>query len=165
MVIGSFRAGIAALIWDPDRGAYLMLKRAAEKDFSPGAWECVTGRLDQGEGFESALHREVREEVGLAVQPDFIIGTTHFYRGPRDRANELVGVVYHCSPICAPVVRLSPEHQAVRWATADEAKVFLRDDHPSERWLLRVIRRAEVLRKAVPGDLITYHHESGFELG
>ena len=81
MTIGRFCAGIGALIWSPTKEKYLLLRRSPEKDFAPGVWECVTGRVDQGERFEQALHREVREELGIQVQIEFIIGTSHFYRG------------------------------------------------------------------------------------
>jgi 8-oxo-dGTP diphosphatase len=81
MTIGRFYAGIAALIWSPETKQYLLLCRSEQKDYARGAWECVTGRVDQGEGFEDALHREVHEELGVEVQIEHILGTTHFYRG------------------------------------------------------------------------------------
>ena len=74
------------MIWDPSYSKYLLLRRADDRDFKGGSWECVTGRVDQGESYEQALHREVREEIGATVQIEFLIATTHFYRGePRPR--------------------------------------------------------------------------------
>ena len=81
MSMGHFLAGIAALIRSPETGQYLLMRRSEHKDYAPGVWECVTGRVDQGEGFEAALRREVREELGVEVQVEHILGTTHFYRG------------------------------------------------------------------------------------
>ncbi|NJN55210.1 MAG: hypothetical protein HC804_10900, partial [Anaerolineae bacterium] len=49
MSIGRFLGGIAALIWNPTNESYLLLCRADSKDFGAGSWECVTGRVDQGE--------------------------------------------------------------------------------------------------------------------
>ncbi len=92
MPIGRFYAGIAALIWVPETKQYLLLRRSTQKDYAQGAWECVTGRVDQGESFEDALRREVREELGAEVQLEYILGTTHFYRGDPIPENELVGV-------------------------------------------------------------------------
>ena len=97
MTIGRFYAGIAALIWSPGTRRYLLLRRSEQKDYAPGVWECVTGRVDQGEGFEDALRREVREELGVDVQAEYILGTTHFYRGNPTPEKELVGVIYLCS--------------------------------------------------------------------
>lgn len=89
-----FQAGIGALIWHPPTQTYLLLQRSATKDVGTGAWECVTGRLEQGEDFEAALHREVREELAADIQVDFIVGTSHFYRGAPVAENELLSVIY-----------------------------------------------------------------------
>lgn len=164
-LVGRFRAGVAAVIWSPARRAYLLLQRAADKDFAPGAWECVTGRVDQGEGFEDALRREVREELGTPVVIDFIIGTTHFYRGEAQPENELVGIIYHCSLVDTEEIALSAEHQAYRWASRDEAKALLREDHASEAWLARVLSRADEMRALLPAALVRRNRALGFELG
>ncbi|HEX6387601.1 MAG TPA: NUDIX domain-containing protein, partial [Anaerolineae bacterium] len=59
MSIGRFYGGVAALLYFPPTRQYLLLKRSPAKDYGAGTWECVTGRVDQGEGFEDALRREV----------------------------------------------------------------------------------------------------------
>ncbi len=165
MSVGRFLAGIGALVWSPERDAYLLVRRSATKDFAPGAWECVTGRVDQGEGFEGALHREVREELGVEVVIDFLLGTTHFYRGDPVTANELLGVVYHCTLLTADPIRLSEEHQALRWVTSEEAPALLRDEHPSEAWLKRVLLRAAWMRAGLPAALVARTRDEGAELG
>ena len=76
MGVGHFLGGIAAVIWSTKGGKYLLLHRVKSKDFAPGIWECVTGRVEQGEAFEQALYRETREELGLVVKPVCILGTT-----------------------------------------------------------------------------------------
>ncbi len=165
MVVGRFRAGIGALIWNPGTQRYLLLQRAPDRDFSPGAWECVTGRVDQGEGFEDALRREVREEIGTSIRIDFVLGTTHFYRGAALTENELLGVVYHCTLDDPASIVVDEEHVAHRWMTLDEARALLNEDHPSEAWLLRVLSRAELLRGLLPEQLIAFNRQRGFELG
>jgi len=162
MAIGRFYAGIAALLWSPERGQYLLLKRSAEKDFGAGCWECVTGRVDQGESFEEAVHREVREELGIAVEIEFIIGTTHFYRGEPVPENELLGVVYYCTVADPGAVTLSWEHSECRWVTPDEAAGLLTADDASTRWLLRTIERAEGIRRRLPEGLRRYYRDEGF---
>lgn len=141
-MIGKFIAGISALVWSSERHRYLLLRRVATKDFGAGAWECVTGRVDQGEGFPEAALREVREEVGVSVTLDFLIDTVHFYRGEPVPENELVGVVYHCTCDESEPVVMSVEHDLMRWVTAAEAHSFL----PKTHWLLPHIDRAERLR-------------------
>ena len=48
-------------------GSVLMLRRSPLKDHAPGEWETGSGRVEAGEAPEEAVHREVREEVGLEV--------------------------------------------------------------------------------------------------
>lgn len=122
-------------------------------------WECVTGRVDQGESFEAALHREVREELGVSVEVDFIVGTTHFHRGQPTPENELLGVRYACTLRDREAIRVSAEHSAFQWLTA--ARVY--DLLPAGHWLHLTIRRAEAMRAALPAGLIDLFRSEGFE--
>lgn len=172
MPIGTFSAGIGGLVWHPDSDSYLLLKRSEAKDYAAGAWECVTGRVDQGEGFEQALHREIKEETGLDIKPIFIIGTTRFYRGEARQENELVGIIYCCLPVDGegvitlekPAIRMSAEHSQYRWFTASEVRTMISDLHKSERWLLNVLDKAEFIKQHIPSELISFNREYGFEL-
>jgi 8-oxo-dGTP diphosphatase len=160
---GRFITGIGALVYNPDDKTYLLLKRSPQKDFGSGTWECVTGRLEQGEGFEEGLHREALEEIGIEVQPEFIIGTSHFYRGAPVPENELVGVIYCCTTFTPTALRISAEHSEYRWLTADSALELITAEKPSDRWLRHVIRRAELINTHLPADLRTVFRAEGFE--
>jgi 8-oxo-dGTP diphosphatase len=165
MAIGRFLAGIGCLIWNPADDTYLILRRAPTKDFAAGMWECVTGRVDQGEGFEDALRREVREELDVEVQPLFIVGTTHFYRGLDRPEFELVGIVY-CGVVDQPSdIQISPEHSECRWVSAAEGIALLSLDQPTELWLAQIIERAEFFRRHLPEELLRFNAEQGFEMG
>jgi 8-oxo-dGTP pyrophosphatase MutT (NUDIX family) len=165
MSIGRFHAGIAALIWSPQIEQYLLLRRSEDKDYARGAWECVTGRVDQGEGFEDALRREVCEELGVGVQIEHILGTTHFFRGVPTPENELVGVIYLCSLADPTSIQIGSEHSEYRWLSADQALDLLSATDPSTQWARRVIERAEVIRPMLPEDLIGFQRKASFELG
>ena len=155
---GTFLAGIAAVIRNGD-GAYLMMKRVAERDFGGEVWECVTGRVNQGEGFEEALHREVAEETGLRVTVDFILGLTHFYRGETKPENELQGVMFCCSIAGDDTVRLDAEHSEYRWMKADEAIAFLSADDAGTRWFRQTIVRAERMLKTATSGWMDIHRD------
>lgn len=163
--VGRFLGGIAALIYDGGTERYLLLKRSLEKDFGAGNWECVTGRLDQGEGFEEALYREVREEVGLEIRPSFIVGTTHFYRGEKRPENEMVGVIFCCEVVGETAVQLSREHSEYRWVTLEEAQFLQESTSRAEWWLAKIMKRADFLRKLLPGEILAFQHANRFELG
>ena len=160
MPIGRFYAGIGALLWRPSDGRYLVLKRSEAKDAGAGTWECVSGRVDQGESFTTAMHREVGEELGIEVQIDFFVGTEHFYRGEARPENELLLVQFCCS-VQEPVeIALSWEHSEYRWVTAQEAEQLL----PPGYWLSKVFGRAEAFRAMLPAELLDYYREQGIEL-
>ena len=160
MPIGHFLAGIGALIQDPATSRYLLLRRADNREFKAGDWECVTGRVEQGESFEDALHREVMEETGLTVQVDFIIGTTHFYRGAATPDNELLGILYSCTTTNKANFQIDHEHSECRWVSSSEASSMLEKDS----WMIRTIERAEYLRKILPREIISYSQSQGFEI-
>jgi 8-oxo-dGTP pyrophosphatase MutT (NUDIX family) len=165
MTIGRFLAGVAAVIYSTSRSRYLLLRRSPHKDFGAGAWECVTGRVDQGEGFEEAMYREVREELGIEIKVDAILGVTHFYRGSPLPENELVGVICLCSLENEIEINLSSEHSESLWATFNEARILLSSNDPSTGWFLRVLQRAEQIRTLSPTELRLLIHKQGIEFG
>jgi 8-oxo-dGTP pyrophosphatase MutT (NUDIX family) len=81
----------------------------------------VKGRVNQGEGFEDAVNREVFEETGLHIQIEMIVGLSHFYHGDRIDENELQGVAFACRTIDEDEVKRSTEHSEHRWMLPDEA--------------------------------------------
>ena len=161
MSVGRFIGGIGALVLNPSDDTYLLLKRADDRDYGGGNWECVTGHVDQGEGFETALHREVMEEIGITIQIEFIVSTSHFYRGAPTPENELIGIVYCCSTAHPNAIKKSAEHSEYLWATAPEAYALLNDPN---RWLHKVIERAETIRQHLPDELKQLHRDQGFEI-
>jgi 8-oxo-dGTP diphosphatase len=161
MPVGRFICGVGALIRDPDTQKYLILRRSTQKDVGAGQWECPTGRVDQGEGFQEALVREVMEELGVSITPDFILGTTHFYRGAQIQENELVGLLYACSLSEKAAVQIGEEHDAYRWLSAGEIDEFLAPEH----WLHWCIRRERLMRQGVTEALLAVFLDEGFELG
>ncbi len=156
MAVGRFYGMVAALLRRRSDGRYLLLRRSAHKDFGAGGWECVTGRVDQGERFAEAVHREVQEELGLPVQIEFIIGTVHLFRGEAEPENEMLGVQYCCSVDDPGVIKTSWEHAEHRWVSSSEAAEML----PEAHWLLQVIRHAEQICSLMPAELMTYTQEN-----
>jgi 8-oxo-dGTP diphosphatase len=161
MTIGHFLAGIGALMWDPQNDEYFLVRRVAHKDYAAGAWECITGRVDQGESFEQALHREVFEEAGAKVQIEFIIATTHFFRGEETPQNELLGLIYGCTVLNREDIFIGEEHSEGGWFSVEQALATLPEDY----WLRNVIQRAELLKAQLSADLRKIYQNEGFNIG
>ena len=159
MAVSRFLAMVGALVWRRSDGKYLVLQRSATKDYAAEQWECVSGRLGQGESFVQAVQREAREELGLDVRIECILGTAHFYRGDTIPENEMVGVHFGCSIEDSTALRLSDEHSAHKWLTASDAKALF----PSEYWLSALIVRAEAARALMPDELRQLHWSGDFD--
>ena len=86
--------GVAAIIRDEDGG--ILLHRRADD----GEWSLPAGAIDPGETPAEAITREVREETGLGVVPEFILGVfggarfRHHY--PNGDETEYTVVVFDC---------------------------------------------------------------------
>ena len=157
MAVGRFIAMVGMLVWRRTDGRYLLLRRSDTRDFAPGHWETGSGRLEQGEGFLEALRRESREELGLRVRVECVLGVTHFFRGERTPGNEMVGVSFGCSVDDASALVVSDEHSEHRWVTVVEAAEFL----PPGHWLSVLIARADAFRDLMPEELRRLHWEGG----
>jgi 8-oxo-dGTP diphosphatase len=77
-------------------------------------WELPGGTLEQGERFEEALLREVREETGLEVE---VVRHTGDYVRTGFRPH--TAHVYRCRPV-AGTLQMSSESLALQWFSEDE---------------------------------------------
>lgn len=72
------------------KGDLYLQKRPDWKDIQPGKWDtAVGGHIDLGESVEQALHREVKEEIGIT---DYIPERLKSYVFESDKEKELVFV-------------------------------------------------------------------------
>jgi 8-oxo-dGTP diphosphatase len=76
---GMFNCAAEAVI--EKEGMILLAQRSHESSHAAGKWETITGRVEQGESFEEAVLREVKEEVDLQVEVVMPFDTFHFHRG------------------------------------------------------------------------------------
>lgn len=65
--------GVSGRVWD-DAGRLLLVRRADD-----GRWSLPAGAVELGERIDTALMREVREETGLTVTPERVVGV---FSGP-----------------------------------------------------------------------------------
>ena len=84
------RVGVGAAIFDED-GRLLLQKRT-----DSGLWALPVGFSEVGETPAAGIAREVREETGLIVRPERLIGVYDCQRGPW-LLHHLYNIVFWCS--------------------------------------------------------------------
>jgi 8-oxo-dGTP diphosphatase len=128
----------AAIVDDLDRPTRLLTARRTEPPALAGGWELPGGKVDPGESPAEALHREIREELGVGVR----LGAE--VPGPDDGSWPL-GERYRMRVWLAVVTEGDPQpqqdHDAVRWLPATNlyAVGWLPADLPIVRALERLM--------------------------
>lgn len=98
-------------------GDVLLQRRSMRKDSHPGKWDSsASGHVDAGEGYLDAAVRELREELGLSVDPADLIEAGRISAG-RETDQEFV-TVYRCVGE-GPFVPNAEEITEVRFASPD----------------------------------------------
>lgn len=111
-----FFVGIGGIV--EQDGKILVLKRSSEKDFAPGSWEIVTGRLERAENPSRGILREITEETTIKAEMITPISTGFFYRGGKEFP--MVVIDFWCRYLDGEV-KLSWEHSEHKWITLHDA--------------------------------------------
>lgn len=108
----------AAIVDDLAHPTRLLAARRTEPPALAGGWELPGGKVDPGESPRSALHREVREELGVTIR----LG--QHVPGPMPGATWALGDRYEMLVWTAEVIEGEPapieDHDVLRWLCADE---------------------------------------------
>lgn len=100
---------VAAIIYK--NGAYFATQRGYGE--FEGMWEFPGGKIELGETAESALKREIQEELGIDITVDKFLCTTH-YDYP---SFHLTMHCYLCRIISGEIELR--EHKSARWLTVE----------------------------------------------
>lgn len=104
------------LVRDPV-GRVLIHRRSERKDIWPGWWDiAVGGVVAAGESYDEAARRELREEVGIDLEPVFV--SSGAYDDPE------VSLIARCYEVChdGKVEALDGEVAEFRWVRAEELR-------------------------------------------
>jgi 8-oxo-dGTP diphosphatase len=108
-------AVVACIIDGDDR---VVLTRRCIEPFC-GQWVMPGGKIDHGEPLLEALHREVREEVGLEVHVDGLVDVyEHVGIGPHN--DHYVILYYRAHPVSLELTPNGDEVTEARWVPAAE---------------------------------------------
>jgi|SRR4029079_6591835 8-oxo-dGTP diphosphatase len=109
-----FFLSVKALVRN-EQGRYLVLKRSAASKNHAGLWDLPGGKIDPGEAFDEALAREVREETGLRVVLQRVLGA-----GQSEMSDRMIAYLFMEARSDKGEARLSEEHDALAWLTTAE---------------------------------------------
>lgn len=120
---------VVAVLTD-DEGRVLLCRMAPDHGVFPGQWALPGGGVEPGERIETALRREVREELGIELRSatpllfkDDVLEKT-FEGGSRELLH-MVFLVYSCRPASVALV-LNEEFSEFVWTSgADLAALEL----------------------------------------
>lgn len=104
-----FRMSVHAVITD-ERERVLLLRAT----YADGAWGLPGGALDRGETVHETLIRECQEELGCAVEVQYLSGV---YCHP---AVESHALIFRCTLPEEAEIRLSAEHSEWRYFAIEE---------------------------------------------
>lgn len=124
---------VAAAILKSTDGRILVCRRAGHVPL-PGKWEFPGGKVDLNESIFDALHRELREELGLSAILDKELGRVPFSVGMKNYV--LVGVLGRTDSHPASLIA----HCEYRWLTLEEIRQL--DLAPADRPLIESFESA-----------------------
>jgi len=111
----AIKTSVVACIID-DQQRVLLTRRCIEPFCSQ--WVMPGGKIDHGEAISAALHREVREEVGLEVRIEGLIDVyEHLAVG--SRGDHYVILYYRCAPASFELRPNGEECTEALWAPAE----------------------------------------------
>jgi len=111
-----FGLSVRAVLLDA-QGRCLLMRRSMANKHMAGQWEWPGGKVDAGEDFMTALHRELAEETGLSVAVTGFAGTADFWMADKN---------LHVLALCMEAVQtggtltLSHENDAAEWVPLSE---------------------------------------------
>ncbi|NJC88309.1 MAG: NUDIX hydrolase [Desulfuromonas sp.] len=131
-----------------DAGDHVLITRRCVGPFC-GRWVMPGGKIDHGEPILAALHREVREEVGLEIHVDGLVDVyEHVGIGPKN--DHYVILYYRSHPLSFELRPNGAEVTEARWVPADELHRYHMT--PGSRHILAQIFPGRLIDPGQPED-------------
>src|SRR6266478_6069524 len=99
------------------RETLILQRKHSERDYAD-LWEIPSGRVKPGESLSDACLREVREETGLSLRTITPVSIMEYWKNKHNTRIHCVQVNFATfirPPL--PPVRMSSEHQRLRWVS------------------------------------------------
>jgi nucleoside triphosphatase len=118
------RTIVVGLVWNR-QGELLFCRMSPDRGVFPGQWGFPGGGIEPGETMESALRRELSEELGIDVEdirPAFFKDCLHgkTFADGTVQPVYMIFLLFHCTAL-QNELRLNDEFVAYRWVGEEEA--------------------------------------------
>ncbi|MCU6665624.1 MAG: nucleoside triphosphatase NudI [Silvania sp.] len=111
-----------------NEGEYLLCKMAADRGVFPGQWALSGGGMEPGESMETALRREIREELGeeldiTEIKPWAFRDDTRIKTYPDGTTEEIymIYLIFDCISANRDIT-FNEEFQAIAWVSPESLK-------------------------------------------
>lgn len=111
------RAVVTALILNPQKDKFLIVKRKKSESIHSSLWAFPGGKVEGNEILIDALKREVKEETSLEVNDDFKKLSEFEYKRPNGGVT--LGICFSCIAL-SENVKISKEHDDFKWVKPEE---------------------------------------------
>jgi 8-oxo-dGTP diphosphatase len=113
-----FAISVRMMIQDTSSN-YLLVRRSITNKSNVGKWEFPGGKIEPGEEFYDALLREVKEETGLTVNVEHVVGVTESETSNLRIATLIFKGTKQSGQIC-----ISEEHDTYTWVKPQELSTY-----------------------------------------
>jgi 8-oxo-dGTP diphosphatase len=137
---------VACIVDDRDR---VLLTRRCIHPFC-GQWVMPGGKIDLGEPILKALHREVREEVGIEIRVEGLIDVFE-HVGIGENNDHFIILYYRTVPMTFDLRPNGRECTEAGWVAKEQISAF--DITPGTRYILSRVFPELDLDKSPPPDL------------
>lgn len=96
---------------------FLIAQRNLNKD-QGGLWEFPGGKVEKDESYESALIREIKEELNADIEVNEYIGESIHHYPEKD-----IKLIFYKAKLLSEKIELL-EHESYKWITKDEKDKF-----------------------------------------
>lgn len=111
---------VAGICFNRDKA--LIAKRNSLRKIYPNFWECGGGQVEDGENFEDAIKRQLKEELGIIVEPIKVFKTYEILIQDA-KQKKIPGIKFICKIIKfvnGKEPQISEEHSKWRWQSIDK---------------------------------------------
>lgn len=122
-----------------DKGEIIAQKRADNRRLFPGCWEVPGGHVEEGEGFEDTIRREIKEELNMDFVKliEFVDSFDWEMGGGKYRNFQFLGVATGSPTLTEP-----EKTTELKWINENNLDVLLENREEGDDHHYRVVKKA-----------------------